>query len=131
MATLPVTAFLVLLTGVPAGQPGWIASAAGESAPAGTTPAGQSPRPNFIIVFADDQGYGDLGVFGATAFETTRIDSYRERRPVLRGWTALAAARRVARPAGASDQRSGTSGNSSSVSCGWTPSALSVIETSR
>ena len=33
-----------------------------------------SDRPNFIIVFADDQGYGDLGVFGATDFETPRID---------------------------------------------------------
>ncbi len=31
-------------------------------------------RPNFIIVFADDQGYGDLGVFGATDFKTPRID---------------------------------------------------------
>ena len=31
-------------------------------------------RPNFIIVFADDQGYGDLGVFGATDFSTPRID---------------------------------------------------------
>ena len=30
--------------------------------------------PNFIIVFADDQGYGDLGVFGATDFRTPRID---------------------------------------------------------
>lgn len=34
--------------------------------------AGQ--RPNFVIVFADDQGYGDLGCFGATDFETPRID---------------------------------------------------------
>ena len=31
-------------------------------------------RPNFIIVLADDQGYGDLGVFGATDFQTPRID---------------------------------------------------------
>lgn len=31
-------------------------------------------QPNFIIVFADDQGYGDLGVFGATDFKTPRID---------------------------------------------------------
>ena len=30
--------------------------------------------PNFVIVFADDQGYGDLGVFGATDFKTPRID---------------------------------------------------------
>ena len=33
-----------------------------------------TPRPNFIIVFADDQGYGDLGIFGATDFETPQID---------------------------------------------------------
>ena len=40
------------------------------------TPAPEEPRrkPNFIIVFADDQGYGDLGVFGATDFKTPRID---------------------------------------------------------
>ena len=31
-------------------------------------------RPNFIVLFADDQGYGDLGVFGATDFKTPRID---------------------------------------------------------
>jgi len=31
-------------------------------------------KPNFIIVFADDQGYGDLGVFGASDFKTPRID---------------------------------------------------------
>ena len=31
-------------------------------------------RPNFIIVFADDQGWGDLGVQGATDFKTPRID---------------------------------------------------------
>ena len=36
---------------------------------------GQSAAaPNFILVFADDQGYGDLGVFGATDFDTPRID---------------------------------------------------------
>ncbi len=31
-------------------------------------------RPNFIIVFADDQGWGDLGVQGASDFKTPRID---------------------------------------------------------
>ncbi|MCP5110046.1 MAG: sulfatase-like hydrolase/transferase, partial [bacterium] len=37
----------------------------------------QSPppeRPNFILLFADDQGYGDLGSFGATEFATPNID---------------------------------------------------------
>ena len=37
-------------------------------------PEGTAKRPNFVIVFADDQGYGDLGVFGATDFQTPRID---------------------------------------------------------
>ncbi len=31
--------------------------------------------PNIIIVFTDDQGYGDLGVFGAKGFTTPNIDS--------------------------------------------------------
>lgn len=44
----------------------------------GCTPevSDETPRrhPNFIILFADDQGYGDMGVFGATEFKTPRID---------------------------------------------------------
>lgn len=41
----------------------------------GTAPTERElEQPNFIIVFADDQGYGDLGVFGATDFKTPRID---------------------------------------------------------
>ncbi len=31
-------------------------------------------RPNIVIVFADDQGYGDLGCFGAKGFKTPNID---------------------------------------------------------
>ncbi len=34
----------------------------------------EPPRPNFIIIFADDQGYGDLGCFGSKAIETPNID---------------------------------------------------------
>ena len=34
-----------------------------------------SPRmPNFIIIFADDLGYGDLGCFGSKAIRTPRLD---------------------------------------------------------
>lgn len=40
----------------------------------GTGTEGGDSKPNFIIVFADDQGWGDLGVFGATDFQTPRID---------------------------------------------------------
>ena len=31
-------------------------------------------KPNFIIIFTDDQGYGDLGCFGGTHVKTPRID---------------------------------------------------------
>jgi arylsulfatase A len=36
--------------------------------------AEQDSRPNFIIIFTDDQGYQDLGVFGATKIRTPNID---------------------------------------------------------
>ena len=31
-------------------------------------------KPNVIIIFTDDQGYGDLGCYGAKGFETPNID---------------------------------------------------------
>ena len=31
-------------------------------------------KPNVIIVFIDDEGYGDVGVYGATGFQTPHID---------------------------------------------------------
>ncbi len=33
-----------------------------------------SAKPNFVIIFADDQGYGDLGCFGSTKIKTPNID---------------------------------------------------------
>ena len=33
-----------------------------------------SSQPNIVIIFTDDQGYGDLGSFGATGFETPHLD---------------------------------------------------------
>ena len=32
-------------------------------------------RPNFVIVFADDLGWGDLGCFGSPNIRTPRIDA--------------------------------------------------------
>lgn len=32
-------------------------------------------KPNIVIVFIDDEGYGDVGTYGATGFETPNIDS--------------------------------------------------------
>lgn len=36
--------------------------------------AGQRRKPNFIIIFADDQGYNDVGCFGSKVIRTPRLD---------------------------------------------------------
>ncbi|MFP6649821.1 MAG: sulfatase-like hydrolase/transferase, partial [Pirellulaceae bacterium] len=36
--------------------------------------AAEEPLPNIVIIFTDDQGFADLGCFGATDFSTPRID---------------------------------------------------------
>ncbi len=33
-----------------------------------------NPKPNFIIIFADDLGYGDLGIFGHPTIRTPNLD---------------------------------------------------------
>ncbi len=37
-------------------------------------PAKSAGKPNFIIIFVDDVGYGDIGCFGAKNIKTPRID---------------------------------------------------------
>ena len=37
-------------------------------------PSASDPQPNFVILFADDLGYQDLGCFGATAIKTPHLD---------------------------------------------------------
>ncbi|TWT58612.1 Arylsulfatase [Thalassoglobus neptunius] len=37
--------------------------------------ASSSDRPNFVVIFTDDQGYEDVGCFGATGFKTPRLDA--------------------------------------------------------
>ncbi|RFC44350.1 MAG: arylsulfatase [Verrucomicrobia bacterium] len=34
----------------------------------------QASPPNVVLIFTDDQGYGDVGAFGATAFPTPNLD---------------------------------------------------------
>ncbi|MFN5869948.1 MAG: sulfatase-like hydrolase/transferase, partial [Akkermansiaceae bacterium] len=34
----------------------------------------QAAKPNFIIIFTDDQGYNDLGCFGSENIKTPNID---------------------------------------------------------
>ncbi|RYD31721.1 MAG: arylsulfatase [Verrucomicrobiaceae bacterium] len=59
MTSRLLTFFLLLWGGAPA------AVHAAEAAPA---------RPNVVIIYADDQGYADLGVQGAAGFRTPNID---------------------------------------------------------
>lgn len=34
----------------------------------------QTPPPNFVVIFCDDLGYGDIGCFGSTVHKTPNID---------------------------------------------------------
>lgn len=43
----------------------WAASAHAQS---------EQRPPNFVVIFTDDQGYGDVGCFGAEGFETPNLD---------------------------------------------------------
>jgi len=33
-----------------------------------------SKTPNVVVIFIDDEGYGDVGAYGATGFKTPHID---------------------------------------------------------
>lgn len=51
------------------------ATVSGVAQEAKSEAAGQAPlRPNIVIVFTDDQGYGDLSCFGSETIRTPRLD---------------------------------------------------------
>jgi len=39
-----------------------------------TNHARAAQRPNIVLIFTDDQGYGDVGCFGAKGFKTPNLD---------------------------------------------------------
>ncbi|MGE0759450.1 MAG: sulfatase [Pirellulaceae bacterium] len=53
-----------------------VAVAVMASGVAGTRLAAETPErpPNVVLIFTDDQGYGDVGCFGATRFRTPHLD---------------------------------------------------------
>ena len=44
------------------------------SAHATASPNTKPSKPNFVVIFTDDQGYGDVGCYGAEDFETPHLD---------------------------------------------------------
>jgi len=40
----------------------------------GPTPQAQAPKPNILLIQADDLGYGDLGVYGQAMYQTPNVD---------------------------------------------------------
>ena len=40
----------------------------------GTTAAVAGSKPNILLIYADDVGYGDLGCYGATGVDTPNLD---------------------------------------------------------
>jgi arylsulfatase A len=69
LETLPFTACLRSYLG-------WLATVLLVGLSVGTSPAlSQAARPpNFVIIFADDLGYGDLGCFGHPTLRTPNLD---------------------------------------------------------
>jgi arylsulfatase A-like enzyme len=53
----------------------FVVTALGLALGAGNITGQQPARPNIVVIFADDLGYGDLGAFGAPNIRTPRLDA--------------------------------------------------------
>src|SRR6476619_5189879 len=51
-----------------------VAMALSLLAPLSAARAADEPKPNVVVIFADDLGYGDIGPFGATRQKTPNLD---------------------------------------------------------
>ncbi len=66
-----------------------------ETKPKSTSEAAMSSRPNFVIIFTDDMGYGDLGVYGHPSIKTPHLDNMAAEG---QKWTSFYAAANVCTP---------------------------------
>jgi arylsulfatase A len=69
--TLALGAMLAVVAGACGGSPAASPAPTAAAIPSPTPPPGP---PNIVIILADDMGYGDVGVFGATRVKTPHID---------------------------------------------------------
>jgi len=69
---------------------------AGQQTAAAADPKNENPsKPNFIVIFADDLGYGDLGIFGHPTIKTPNLDKMAEEG---QKWTSFYVAASVSTP---------------------------------
>ena len=69
---------------------------AGQQTAAAADPKNENTnKPNFIIIFADDLGYGDLGIFGHPTNKTPNLDKMAEEG---QKWTSFYVAAPVSTP---------------------------------
>lgn len=93
---------------------------------------GAERLPNIIVIFTDDQGYGDLGVFGAKGFTTPNIDRLAKDGAIFTNFhvaQAVCSASRAALLTGCYSNRVGIHGAlSPNASHGLNPSEITLAE---
>ena len=52
----------------------------------GLAASGETSKPNIIIIFTDDQGYADVGIFGAVGFTTPNLDRMADEGAIFRNF---------------------------------------------
>jgi len=110
----------------------------GTAGPSGRTSDAQADslrhkKPNFLIFYTDDQGWGDLGCYGASDFRTPNLDALAVRGVRFTSWYSNApvcSASRASLLTGRYPQRAGTEGifGSGRKASGMPPDEVTLAE---